>query len=111
MTEGDTVGDAIVDYDTIDYFRGNELVADPYPYFDWLRAQCPVHRESEHGVYMVTGYDEAAAVYTDFPAGALLIRLRPPHVDNHPLPRPLEIPHVQRHQLRPPKRPGETYQH
>jgi len=65
MTEGDTVGDAIVDYDTIDYFRGNELVADPYPYFDWLRAQCPVHRESEHGVYMVTGYDEAAAVYTD----------------------------------------------
>ena len=35
------------------------------PYFDWLRAQCPVHREAQHGVYMVTGYDEACAVYAD----------------------------------------------
>ncbi len=57
--------DAIIDYDAIDFFRGNELVADPYPYFDWLRAQCPVRREPQQGVYMVTGYDEACAVYTD----------------------------------------------
>jgi len=57
--------DAISDYDAIDFFRGNELVADPYPYFDWLRAQCPVRREPQHGVYMVTGYDEACAVYND----------------------------------------------
>ena len=49
----------------IDFFRGNELVDDPYPYFDWLRSQCPVHRETQQGVYMVTGYDEARAVYTD----------------------------------------------
>jgi cytochrome P450 family 150 subfamily A5 len=40
-------------------------VADPYPYFDWLRTQCPVRREPQQGVYMVTGYDEACAVYTD----------------------------------------------
>jgi cytochrome P450 len=53
------------DYDDIDFFRGNELVADPYPYFDWLRTQCPVRREPQLGVYMVTGYDEANAVYTD----------------------------------------------
>ena len=33
------------DYDVIDFFRGNELVDDPYPYFDWLRSQCPVRRE------------------------------------------------------------------
>jgi cytochrome P450 family 150 subfamily A5 len=57
--------DASTDYDAIDFFRGNELVADPYPYFDWLRAQCPVRREPQHGVYMVTGYDEAFAVYAD----------------------------------------------
>ena len=57
--------DASTDYDAIDFFRGNDLVADPYPYFDWLRAQGPVHRESQHGVYMVTGYDEACAVYAD----------------------------------------------
>ncbi len=57
--------DATFDYDTIDFFRGNELVEDPYPYFDWLRTQCPVHREPQQGVYMVTGYDAACTVYTD----------------------------------------------
>jgi cytochrome P450 family 150 subfamily A5 len=55
----------VTDYDAIDFFRGDELVADPYPYFDWLRAQCPVRREPHHGVMMVTGYEEAAAVYND----------------------------------------------
>jgi cytochrome P450 len=57
--------DATFDYDAIDFFRDNELVADPYPYFDWLRTQCPVRREPNQGVYMVTGYEEARAVYTD----------------------------------------------
>lgn len=55
----------MTDYDAIDFFRGTELVADPYPYFDWLRAQCPVQRERHHGVMMVTGYEEAIAVYND----------------------------------------------
>ncbi len=54
-----------IDYDAIDFFRGGELVDDPYPYFDWLRSQCPVRREPQQGVYMVTGYDEACAMYTD----------------------------------------------
>jgi cytochrome P450 len=53
------------DFDSIDFFRGSELVVDPYPYFDYLRAQCPVLREPHHGVVMVTGYDEALKVYTD----------------------------------------------
>ncbi len=55
----------MTDYDAIDFFRGGELVADPYPYYEWLRAQCPVQRERHHGVMMVTGYDEAIAVYND----------------------------------------------
>jgi cytochrome P450 family 150 subfamily A5 len=55
----------VTDYDAIDFFRGDELVADPYPYFDWLRAQCPVRRERQHGVMMVTGYQEAITVYND----------------------------------------------
>jgi cytochrome P450 len=53
------------DFDSIDFFRGSELVVDPYPYFDHLRGQCPVLREPHHGVVMVTGYDEALKVYTD----------------------------------------------
>ena len=56
---------AATDFDGIDFFRGNECIADPYPYFDWLRAQCPVQRERHHDVMMVTGYDEAIAVYND----------------------------------------------
>jgi len=56
---------AATDFDDIDFFRGNECIADPYPYFDWLRAQCPVARERHHNVMMVTGYDEAVAVYND----------------------------------------------
>ena len=55
----------MTDYDAFDFFRGDELVADPYPYFDWLREQCPVRREPRHDVMMVTGYDEAIAVYND----------------------------------------------
>jgi cytochrome P450 len=59
------VRDAVTDFDATDFFRGNDLVADPYPYFDWLRAQCPVQRERHHDVMMVTGHEEAVAVYND----------------------------------------------
>jgi cytochrome P450 len=52
-------------FDSVDFFRDDSLVADPYPYFDHLRQQCPVHREPHHDVVMVTGYDEAVAVYND----------------------------------------------
>ena len=55
----------MTDFDAIDFFRGSELVTDPYPYFDWLRSQCPVQREPQYGVWMVTGYEEACAVYAD----------------------------------------------
>ncbi len=47
------------------FFRDADLVEDPYPYLDALRAKCPVHREPHHDVMMVTGYDEAAQVLHD----------------------------------------------
>jgi cytochrome P450 family 150 subfamily A5 len=55
----------MTDYDAIDFFRGEEFVADPYPYYDFMRSRCPVRREQHHDVMMVTGYDEALAVYHD----------------------------------------------
>ena len=55
----------IPDLDAVDFFRGDELVDDPYPYFEHLRAQGPVTRERHHDVVMVTGYEEAVAVYND----------------------------------------------
>jgi cytochrome P450 len=48
-----------------DFFRDKALFVDPYPYYDHIRAQCPVQREPHHDVVMVTGFDEAVAVYTD----------------------------------------------
>ena len=53
------------DFDAIDFFRGDALVGDPYPYFEYLRERGPVWREPHHGVVMVTGYEEAIAVYRD----------------------------------------------
>ncbi len=53
------------EFDDIDFFRGNELIGDPYPYFDFMRGKCPVQPEPNHGVVLVTGYDEAVSVYTN----------------------------------------------
>jgi cytochrome P450 family 150 subfamily A5 len=55
----------MTDFETIDFFRDDSVVVDPYPYFDYLRQQCPVQREPHHEVMMVTGYEEALAVYHD----------------------------------------------
>jgi cytochrome P450 len=55
----------VTDFDALDFFTDASLVADPYPYFDHLRSRGPVQREDHHGVVMVTGYDEAIAVYHD----------------------------------------------
>ncbi len=57
--------DAAPDFDEVDFFRDDTFITDPYPYFEHLRAQCPVQREPHHGVVMVTGYEEAIAVFHD----------------------------------------------
>ena len=49
----------------IDFFRSGSILGDPYPYYEALRAKCPVHREPHEGVIMITGYDEALEVYRD----------------------------------------------
>jgi cytochrome P450 len=55
----------VKNFEDLDFFLGQELVADPYPYFDALRERCPVTREKHHNVMMVTGYDEALEVLND----------------------------------------------
>jgi cytochrome P450 len=47
------------------YFTDPSLVEDPYQYYEFWRAQGPVHQEPYQGTYAVTGYDEAAAIYRD----------------------------------------------
>jgi len=53
------------DWQTIDYFNDKSLNEDPYPYFEDLRAQCPVLPLPHLGVVAVTGYEEASEVYRD----------------------------------------------
>jgi cytochrome P450 len=54
---------SLPDWNTIDYFFDHSLVEDPYPYFEALRAECPVLGLPHLGVVAVTGYDEAHEVY------------------------------------------------
>ena len=53
----------MTDYDSVDFFMDASLVEDPYPYFDHLRARCPVLPTPHRGVVAVTGYEEASEVY------------------------------------------------
>jgi cytochrome P450 len=55
----------VTDLNEVDFFQGDELIVDPYPYFDHLREKCPVVTEPYHGVVMVTGWAEAMSVYRD----------------------------------------------
>lgn len=54
-----------LDYDGIDFFRDNEVVADPYPYYEHLRGKCPVVKEEHHDVLMVTGWSEITEILSD----------------------------------------------
>ncbi|WP_059017756.1 cytochrome P450 [Mycobacterium sp. M26] len=53
----------MTDFAGLDFLTDQSLVGDPYPYYDYLRAQNPVLRLAPHGYVAVTGYDEALAVY------------------------------------------------
>jgi cytochrome P450 len=53
------------DFDATNFFRTRSLYQDPYPYYEYLREQGPVWREPHQDVVMITGYEEAMAVYRD----------------------------------------------
>ena len=55
----------MTDLATANFFRDRSVQDDPYPYFDAVRAISPVWQEPHYGVYLVTGHDEALAVYND----------------------------------------------
>jgi cytochrome P450 len=53
------------DFSEVNFFTDPEMAADPYPYYEYLRAQCPVVQVPSSGVVAVTGYDELNQVYRD----------------------------------------------
>lgn len=55
----------MTDFDSVDFFTDQSVVSDPQPYYDHLRSQCSIAREPHHGVMVVTGYREAAAILKD----------------------------------------------
>jgi cytochrome P450 len=55
----------VTDLRTANFFRDRSVQDDPYSYFDALREQAPVWQEPHFGIYMVTGHEEAVAVYND----------------------------------------------
>ncbi len=55
----------MTNYEAIDFYSDTSIIQDPYPYFDWLRAQGPVHRLKSRDVVAITGFDEVIAVSRD----------------------------------------------
>jgi len=55
----------MTDVDSVDFFMDRDVVADPFSYLEALQARCPVVREPHHGVWMVTGWEEATEVAGD----------------------------------------------
>jgi cytochrome P450 len=55
----------MTDFSKVNFFTDREVQDDPYPYFDWVRAQGPVWQEPRYGVFMITGHAEAKEVYRD----------------------------------------------
>jgi len=52
-----------LDLATMGYFRGESLIEDPYPCYEYSGAHGRVTREPHHGVVAVTGYEEPSTVY------------------------------------------------
>jgi cytochrome P450 len=50
---------------SVNFFKDVGVQADPYRYFDALRAESPIWQEPHYGVFMVTGYEQALAIYND----------------------------------------------
>jgi len=44
------------EFEHTNFFTDRVIQDDPYPYFDWVRAQSPVWREPNYGVFMITGH-------------------------------------------------------
>ncbi len=55
----------MTEFESVNFFIDRAVQDNPYPYFDWARSQSPVWREPNYGMFIITGYQEAMAVYND----------------------------------------------
>jgi len=75
------------EYETVDFFMDESLVEDPYPYFEYLRSQCPVAATPHYGVVAVSGYEEATEIYRNIDTFSSCISVIGPFAT---FPEPLE---------------------
>lgn len=55
----------MTDFSQTDIYTDVTLVDNPWPYFEYLRAQGPIARLPHRNVLAVTGFEEALAIYAD----------------------------------------------
>src|SRR5262245_41687037 len=55
----------MADVHLLDWFTAQSLIDDPFPFFEAVRQQGPIWREPNHGSFLVTGYEETAAIYRE----------------------------------------------
>jgi cytochrome P450 len=55
----------VSEFEKANFFTDRSTQDDPYPYFDWVREQAPVWLDPRYGLFMITGHQEAMAVYGD----------------------------------------------
>lgn len=85
-------------FDEVDYFTDESLLEDPFPYFDHLRAQCPVKALPHHGVVAITGYDEAAEAWRDHATFSACNSVTGPFPGVPPCPEGVDIrDHIEQH--------------
>ena len=51
-----------MDFQNVDWFIDHDVHQDPYPYYEWLRAQGPAVYLPKHNVVAVVGYDEVMKI-------------------------------------------------
>jgi cytochrome P450 len=85
-------------FDPVDFFTDESLIEDPFPYFEDLRAQCPVKALPHHGVVAVTGYDEASKLWRDHATYSACNAVTGPFPGLPPVPEGAHIDdHIEQH--------------
>ena len=71
---------------TIDEFdpRWSEFAQDPYPFYERLRNESPVHYLKDMGLWLVTGYEEANSILMNSNFGKKMPKGFPSYVQNPP---------------------------
>jgi cytochrome P450 len=55
----------MTDIHRLDWFTDQSIIDDPFPFYEAVRRRGPIWQEPMQGAFLVTGYEESAAIYRD----------------------------------------------